>query len=77
MKVTVNGVDVGGKKFCEIKEAYIVKVNNINYGIVDVEITDDMNHTEHHKIAKIDLMAVVDDKITSIDDSISYYSFDD
>ena len=77
MKVTVNGVDVGGKKFCEIKETHIVKVHNINYRIVDVEITDKMNHTEHHKIAEIDFMAVVDDKITSMDDSISYYSFDD
>ena len=78
MKITVNGVDVGGKKFCEIKETSIVKVHNINYKTIDVEITDKMNNIEHHKIAEIDLMAVVDDdKITSIDDSISYYSFDD
>ena len=78
MKITVNGVDVSGKKFCEIKETSIVKVHNTNYKTIDVEITDKMNNIEHHKIAEIDLMAVVDDdKITSIDDSISYYSFDD
>ena len=78
MKITVNGVDVSDKKFGEIKETDSIKVHNINYKIVDVEITDEMNDIEHHRIAEIDLMAVVDDdKITSIDNTISYYSFDD
>ena len=78
MKITVNGVDVSDKKFGEIKETDSIKIHNINYKIVDVEITDDMNDIEHHRIAEIDLLAIVDDeKLIGIDELISYYSVDD
>lgn len=77
MTIKVNGVDVGNKKFGEIQETYTVLVNNIKYKIVDVEITDNMNNIECHRIAEIDLEAVIDNKIPEIDVTISYYSMDD